>query len=617
MKRSLCNRESLCALPAPWRWVIRVLPLALMLAPQVGAQAPLPRAPVKDRTINAGDAFLEEGAEFGRWFGTGPLGGPLDTVDDVVICATAEPLQIDPEDPEVLAFGVSAAYAFENALLAPVPLAQSMPPAPAPTMTGIGLGILDVEIGNVREAGFANLSFIAAAHVGESLSGVNGIGAVDVYDTTGAMSPDNDPKKAVLDLVPPLDPSVPGGCPGDVTPAARFGHSIAIADVDGDGRNDLIVGASSTSEDNGSGDCSRTLHGRVYIFFGHEHFFDEHYPGPSSPKGYLWRWIAIKAPQVDPANPQQFVTNGEFGLSVDADDLDGDGKADVLAGRGERLIDRGRAHLFFGSWIRSQLPPETYPPLGFALLIEPPHAANKQSGVAGAYETLIDTDPLTGNDGFGFNVFMLGRDVGSCDSGCDGRKDIAIFSFFGDFLGSPQNPQPVADAGALFIFFNDSDGPPWPSMTLVNENAGVKIQRPRQAGVPQFEARFGFVVEAISWATVSGTPELATYLLIGEPYATHAGKAEAGRVYMLGTPIDPTAAPDEHLNLLGAPMTDPEDLQRGARYGSCIATLDYAVDPALYPGQEFIVGSRGKNVTKMSGETEPSAGQAYSYRSAP
>src|SRR5262249_4100722 len=150
-----------------------------------------------------------------------------------------------------------------------------------------------------------------AAHGESATSGVNGIGAVDVYDMTSPT-----PAVPVLELVPPVDPDT---CPNQGTPAGRFGHSIAIADVDGDGTNDLIVGASSTSEDNGFGNCSRNLHGRVYIFFGHAHFLDDHYPDPSTgPKGYLYRWVAIRAPQVaNPAIQEPFVTGGEFGLSVD------------------------------------------------------------------------------------------------------------------------------------------------------------------------------------------------------------------------------------------------------------------------------------------------------------
>jgi hypothetical protein len=70
------------------------------------------------------------------------------------------------------------------------------------------------------------------------------VGAVDVFDMSGSSS-------SFLSITPPP-------LPGDTLPcdALAFGHWIALADVDGDDFNDLIVGAPQSDSDEG----------RVYIF---------------------------------------------------------------------------------------------------------------------------------------------------------------------------------------------------------------------------------------------------------------------------------------------------------------------------------------------------------------
>ncbi len=216
--------------------LLGVAALVLVLAPRSSTQAPTPKTPVKDRTINAGSLHVQAGANFGRSFGTGPFGIVGDAVDDVVICATAEQVPT-PAVPSGVR-NVGAAYPFQDVGLDPLLLADQILPPSGQIEEDLGFGVLDVEIGNVRGPNSNNLVFVAAAHAGIAL-GTDGIGAVDVYDMTGALSPFGDPTQVVLELVPPLDPDT---CPGQGTPAARFGHSFAIADVDGDGTNDLIVG---------------------------------------------------------------------------------------------------------------------------------------------------------------------------------------------------------------------------------------------------------------------------------------------------------------------------------------------------------------------------------------
>jgi hypothetical protein len=288
--------------------------------------------------------------------------------------------------------------------------------------------------------------------------------------------------------------------------------------------------------------------------------------------------------------------------------------AEILAGRAEGHggIDRGRAHLFHGEWIVSQLPQGAWPSGGGAVVITPPPPPDKDHGVPYAYETLIDwTDNPNGSDhtAFGLNVFMLRKDVGPAGATWpDGQPDIAIYSDKANFYGSPA----AAAAGALWVFFNDYDLVAHPG-SLVDEEGGVKLQAPTASGGPKTNARFGFCAATINWAsTQGGNTVLADYLLVGEPQATYPSvpaKGNAGRVFMFALPLDPGLAPGSiaSVQTLGAPP--PDGPQAEGQFGYWIGVGDYNGNTGFF-GEEFIVGERGKDVNGFS-----KAGQAHSYRS--
>ena len=104
---------------------------------------------------------------------------------------------------------------------------------------------------------------------------------------------------------------------------ARFGRSVAVGDVNGDGKGDIAV--SAHYEDVGG----NAEQGRAYVFSG--------------ANGSLLFTL-------DTPNPQ---TGAFFGQSVAVGDVSGDGKADVAVGASmERVSDidrQGRAYVFSGA----------------------------------------------------------------------------------------------------------------------------------------------------------------------------------------------------------------------------------------------------------------------------
>ena len=104
---------------------------------------------------------------------------------------------------------------------------------------------------------------------------------------------------------------------------AYFGYPVAVGDVNGDGKADIAVGAP------GETGVGNTTQGRAYVFSGAD--------------GSLLLTL-------DDPNPQ---TNADFGYSVAVGEVNGDGKADIAVGAtGEDVdgnVDQGRAYVFSGA----------------------------------------------------------------------------------------------------------------------------------------------------------------------------------------------------------------------------------------------------------------------------
>jgi len=194
-----------------------------------------------------------------------------------------------------------------------------------------------------------------------------------------------------------------GQAPGD-----RLGASVSNAgDLNSDGINDLVIGAYLADPDGNSGA------GRVYVLFGRNDGFGESVDLSTLDGGNGFR--------VDGAG-----TNSYLGRSVSmVDDVNGDGRDDLLMGAHGTSSRAGAAFLLFG---RAQGQP--FPPA---------FNVSSLSSVGG-----VRFDGVSNYDDAGFAVSSAG------DINGDGLADIAIGA-------RGVTPGSVSNAGTAYVVFGRSE----------------------------------------------------------------------------------------------------------------------------------------------------------------
>jgi CSLREA domain-containing protein len=280
---------------------------------------------------------------------------------------------------------------------------------------------------------------------------------------------------------------------------AYFGRSVAVGDVDGDGKGDIAVGASD-EDVNGNAD-----QGRAYVFSG----------ATSS----LLLTLDIPKPQAGTWS----------GYSVAVGDVNGDDKADIAMGAPSENVDgneyQGRAYVFSGAngsllFTLDTPNPQTSALFGWSVAVGDVNGdSNADIAVGTPYEDVggntdqgrayvfsgangsllftLDTSNPQGSAYFGYSVA-----VGDVNG--DDKADIAVGAILEDVSGN-------AYQGRAYVFSG------------ADRSLLFTLDTPN----PQTYARFGSSV-GVGDANADGKGDIA----VGAPYEDVIGNGDQGRVHV-------------------------------------------------------------------------------------
>jgi len=184
-------------------------------------------------------------------------------------------------------------------------------------------------------------------------------------------------------------------------PSGRLGKSVCSGDVDGDGFDDVIIGAHGPNIQGGSG--------AVYVVYGS---------------------AALPATLIDLSSPPPSVSvtriyhglDSAFGRAVASGDFDADGYDDIIAGAPNIFDETGEVYIIWGAGLRASPPMIINPNQGFTF-----------------GTTRIIADPSS-------DAARLGFSVAAGDMNADGYADM--------IMGAPgADPNGVEDAGEFWVLF--------------------------------------------------------------------------------------------------------------------------------------------------------------------
>lgn len=377
------------------------------------------------------------------------------------------------------------------------------------------------------------------------------------------------------------------GVPGTPEKGDRFGAAVSVADVNGDGTADLVIGA--PGEDvNGSGADA----GTVAVLYG--------------ARGGLGTGATVlNGPS----------SSAAYGKSLVAADFTGDGRTDIAIGAADKVVLKrggGPATTVFTGAMGGRAP-----------VLAAGDLDGSDDGVPELATGYWSTAPFTqshvrlwswspeeksllnfwNTDNAGVSALATG------DFDGDGHDDLALGEcreIADENIDDPCGPEELAQGGGIHIHYGA--GIPWNfgfrQQTLNQDTAGVR-------GVAETGDHFG---AALAAADVDGDGR--DDLIAGAPGEAIGSRARAGAAtLLLGGPTGLVDANGEARSVAYQQNTPgvPGAAEAGDAFGAAVATGDYDHDGRT----DIAVGSPGENNGSGGVWTLPAASAAGSYAFTP